>query len=105
MTITRISKLSGVPLRTLQRWRTTKPFVFEAVCEKCERDRGHDNMKAAMQIVDTLSDGKTGIIELSVGGVSFNAKLDGYAILNDVFGKSVELHGFTIYCGKEQDDE
>lgn len=34
MTLTRISKLSGVPLRTLQRWRTTKPFVFEAVCEK-----------------------------------------------------------------------
>lgn len=37
MTLTRISKLSGVPLRTLQRWRTTKPFVFAAVCEKVAR--------------------------------------------------------------------
>lgn len=39
MTLTRISKLSGVPLRTLQRWRTTKPFVFAAVCEKANRDK------------------------------------------------------------------
>ena len=101
MTLTQISTTSGVPLRTLQRWRTTKPWLFAAVCEKCERKSEHDNLKAAMQIVDTLSDNKTGIIELSVGGVSFNAKLDGYAILNDVFGKSVELHGFTIHCGKE----
>lgn len=37
MTLARISKISGVPLRTLQRWRTTKPFVFEAVCEKAAR--------------------------------------------------------------------
>lgn len=39
MTITQISTISGVPLRTLQRWRTTKPFVFKAVCEKCEREK------------------------------------------------------------------
>lgn len=30
-----VSEVSGVPLRTLQRWKTTKPFVFAAVCEKC----------------------------------------------------------------------
>ena len=38
MTLTKISTISDVPLRTLQRWRTTKPFVFAAVCEKAKRD-------------------------------------------------------------------
>lgn len=37
MTLTQISKISGVPLRTLQRWRTSRPFVYQAVVEKCER--------------------------------------------------------------------
>lgn len=39
MTLTQISKISGVPLRTLQRWRTSRPFAYRAVVEKCEREK------------------------------------------------------------------
>lgn len=31
-TLAEVSKVSGVPRRTLEDWSRTKPFVFEAVC-------------------------------------------------------------------------
>lgn len=39
MTLTQLSTLSGVPVRTLQRWRKTRPFVYQAVVEKCGREK------------------------------------------------------------------
>lgn len=37
--IIRVAHVSGVPLRTLQGWFTSRPFVFEAVYEKVVRER------------------------------------------------------------------
>ena len=39
MTLTQTSTISGVPLRTLQRWRTSKPWIFAAVCEKASKEQ------------------------------------------------------------------
>ena len=58
MNLTQASKISGVPLRTLQRWRTTKPWLFAAVCEKAADYR--EAIKAAEGALPRYNDKRVG---------------------------------------------